>query len=327
MTRKMDPLIGWPHEGSPFHRGEQSVQGRVGVRAKLAEVADRLFRGAMPHQHRELFEKLPFLVVGSIDREGRVWASVLGAGPGFVHTPDASTLAIADLPAPRDPLSEALRVGAPVGLLGIELPTRRRNRANGVVESIDERGFAVHVQQSFGNCPKYIHVREVVPVRRTQGADVDVGPRLSPDAAKLVQRADTFFIASASAAAGSPDAAPSDGVDVSHRGGPQGFVRVDEEGGHSVLVIPDYVGNFFFNTLGNLAVNPRAGLIFLDFESGDVLQLTGRAEVVWDGPAVEAVAGAQRLLRFHVVAGRFRPAALPFRGRETSEETNAISRR
>jgi uncharacterized protein len=326
MSRHTNPLLGWPHDDSPFHRGERSVQSRVGVRAKLEEVADRLFRGAMPDQHRELFEKLPFLVVGSLDADRRVWASVLGGEPGFVHTPDASTLAIAAGLAAEDPLGEALRAGAPVGLLGIELATRRRNRVNGVVAAVDGAGLVVRVQQSFGNCPKYIHVRDVVPVHRQAGPGVELGPRLSPPAARLVAKADTCFIATASAAAGSPDAAPSEGVDVSHRGGPPGFVQVGEERERTVLTIPDYVGNFFFNTLGNLEVNSHAGLLFLDFQTGDILQLTGRVEVAWDGPEVEAIAHAQRLLRFLVDEGRWRPAAFPFRGEQGEPGPRTVPR-
>jgi uncharacterized protein len=313
MSRDTNPLLGWPHDAPPFHRGERAVQSRIGVRAKLAQVGDRLVRGAMPEEHRELLEKLPFLLLGALDEERRVWASVLSGAPGFVHTPDAGTVEVAARPAPDDPLRDALHVGAPIGLLGIELSTRRRDRVNGFVDAADERGLVVRVQQSFGNCPKYIHVREVVPMRREARASIRLGRHLSPAAAKLVRAADTFFIATASAAPGSPEAEPSEGIDVSHRGGPPGFVAVDEASDRSVLTIPDYVGNFFFNTLGNLAVNPRAGLLFLDFESGDLLQLSGRVELTWDGPEVDAVAGARRLLRFHVDEGRWRPAALPLR--------------
>ena len=88
-------------------------------------------------------------------------------------------------------------------------------------------------------------------------------------------------------------------------------MRVAGDGG--TLTVPDFVGNCFFNTLGNLAVNPRAGLLFVDFESGDLLQLAVTAEIVWDGPELAAFEGAERLLRMRVVSVLHRPAALPLR--------------
>ncbi|MDR5671235.1 pyridoxamine 5'-phosphate oxidase family protein, partial [Burkholderia cenocepacia] len=84
-------------------------------------------------------------------------------------------------------------------------------------------------------------------------------------------------------------------VDVSHRGGKAGFVRIGDDG---VLTIPDFAGNLFFATLGNFRVNPRAGIVFADFETGDVLQMTGEAEVDLDSPEIAAFQGAERLWRF-----------------------------
>ena len=104
-----------------------------------------------------------------------------------------------------------------------------------------------------------------------------------------------------------------EGVDVSHRGGKPGFVRVGVENGASVLTSPDFVGNFSFNTFGNLALNPRAGMLFVDFSSGDVLSLTGEAEVVWDGPELAAFVGAERLLKFRVAEGLLLESACPLR--------------
>jgi hypothetical protein len=287
-------------------------------------VGAKIFRDAMPSQHRDLFEKLPFLVIGALDDRGRPWAEVLAGRPGFVRTPDARTLDIAGRPSPRGPLANVER-GALVGVLGIELPTRRRNRVNGVVVASDAAHLAVHVHQSFGNCPKYIQVRR--PEVAGGGSVADAawtreGPRLSTAAATLVERADTFFIASASRDAadkpvvGASAQSRATGVDVSHRGGKPGFVRVTPGEGserRDVLTFPDFVGNFFFNTLGNLEVEPRAGLCFPDFATGDALALTGRAETIWDGPELEAFRGAERLVRFVVDEGWLAPASLALR--------------
>lgn len=301
----------------PFHAGEIAVQERAGVRARIAEIGPRVVRDFMPDQHRELFGKLPSLWVGSLDGDGRPWASLLVGEPGFVSAPDARHLRIAAGPGFGDPLAAALVPGAPLGLLGLEPATRRRNRMNGTVVAVDAGGFTVVVDQSFGNCPQYIQARaqhwaEPPAAHAKPRPVVTLGPRLDENAGRLVERSDTFFVASASAQA--RGAAGAEGVDVSHRGGKQGFVRVDTVGAASVLTIPDFRGNAMFQTLGNLAARPVAGLVFVDPERGDLLQLTGRAEIVWSGPEVDAFAGAQRLWRVAVEAGRFVAGAVPLRG-------------
>lgn len=296
--------------GTPaFHAGERALQARAGSLERLAEAGSRVIRPTMPDQHRAFFAQLPFMVTGSVDDAGQPWASVLAGPPGFVSAPAADRLQIAARPAAGDPLGEALVAGAPVGLLGIEPHTRRRNRANGRIATADDHGFGVQVMQSFGNCPKYIRARQAgfvadwptpEPIRRTPGLE-DADRR-------LIAAADTFFIASAHpAAVDSPD--PAHGVDVSHRGGKPGFVRVDGD----TLTIPDLAGNAYFNTLGNLQLNARAGLLFIDFASGDLLWLAADTEIIHDGPALAGFAGAQRLLRLRVREVRHQRAALPLR--------------
>lgn len=311
-------LPGWPGDDEPFHAGERELQARAGVRGRLAEIGHKVIRDFMPDQHRELFAKLPFLVAGSLDDERRPWASLLAGPPGFISSPDARELRVGALPWPGDPLAAHLAPGASLGLLGIELPTRRRNRMNGHVAAVDAQGFSVRVQQSFGNCPQYIQARAPLLLKQPEPVPVPVQARheaaeLGARAQALIARADTFFIATASADAGTSTETAAGGVDVSHRGGRPGFVRVQSHRGRSVLTAPDFRGNFFFNTLGNIAAHPRAGLLFIDFERGDLLSLTGSAEVLWDGPEVEAFAGAQRLLRIEVSAALWLEGALPWR--------------
>ncbi|PTL76767.1 pyridoxamine 5'-phosphate oxidase family protein [Vitiosangium sp. GDMCC 1.1324] len=286
------------------------------MRGRLEQTGRKIIRSFMPDQHRELFCKLPFLLVGSLDGERRPWASILVGAPGFVSSPDPRTLVISARPGFGDALGQNLTVGAPLGLLGIQLETRRRNRMNGTVVELDEDRFAVQVGQSFGNCPQYIQARDPVfvaePSRVIEPRPVrKEGPLLSGASAGLIERADTFFIASASPAARGGE--PVDGVDVSHRGGKPGFVRVTEEAGRTVLTAPDFSGNLQFNTLGNLVLHPRAGLLFVDFTSGGLLSLTGETEIVWDGPEVEAFTGAERLLRFRVTEGTWIENGVPLR--------------
>jgi hypothetical protein len=272
----------------------------------LQELGPRVIRDHMPEQHRAFFEQLPTLLVGSLDEAERPWATMLAGLPGFLHAPDSRHLRVDALPHADDPLQGRLRVGAALGLLGIESQTRRRNRMNGTVSAVDRQGFVVRVEQSFGNCPQYIQARS--PQWVGEGAAVSAatpeGPHLSVGASALIAQADTLFIASA---------APGLGADVSHRGGKPGFVRIDETDSGSVLTLPDFRGNFFFNTLGNIAASGRAGLLVVDHGTGGTLQLTGRAAVIADGPEVASFAGAQRLLRIHVEAGRWTPGALPLR--------------
>jgi predicted pyridoxine 5'-phosphate oxidase superfamily flavin-nucleotide-binding protein len=290
-----------------FHSGERAVQARVGVAERLARVGDRAIRRGMPEQHRQFFQLLPFVLIGSIDRTGQPWASVLAGKPGFVSSPDTHTLCIRTSPTPGDPLIENLHAGAQVGVLGLQPHTRRRNRANGVVSAVDHDGFAVTVMQSFGNCPKYIQAREPRYVSRSAAARFEIPHTLSESAIRLIRGADTFLIATAH-----PDAtrggSRAHGVDVSHRGGRPGFVGLDESGR---LTVPDFVGNFFFNTLGNVELHPFAGLLFMDYESGDLLSVAATVAVIWDGPEVAAFEGAQRLVRFTPREIRSADAALP----------------
>ena len=305
---------------SPYHEGEQALQRRTGMRERVERVGRKVIRDFMPDQHRELFEALPMLLVGSLDARRRPWASILTGLPGFLRSPDPRTLEVHAPALHGDPLGGHLAPGVPLGLLGIELETRRRNRMNGRVLQAGKQGFTVRVEQSFGNCPKYIPSRRHEFVDDPKSVTIPKpvhgeGPALSDKAARMVRGADTFFIASAAPGPGGDTQ-----LDVSHRGGKPGFVRLTEEDGRAVLTSPDFSGNFHFATLGNLAINPRAGLLFIDFASGDLLSLTGEAGIIWEGAEVDAFAGAQRLLQIRVDDGFRIESAIPLRWSAPVEE-------
>jgi predicted pyridoxine 5'-phosphate oxidase superfamily flavin-nucleotide-binding protein len=286
-----------PSTSSPFHPAELALQERFGRRKMLEAPARRSVRDHLIPQHRDFFQQLPFILVGSIDPSGQPWASIVAGMPGFATSPDPQHLHITVLPHPDDPLARNLAIDAPVALLGIELATRRRNRLNGTVTAVDAGGWTVGVVQSFGNCPQYIQSRDfrlLDPATDSGTQHSSRNQRLSVEDQALIAGADTFFIASANLR---KEDGESYGVDVSHRGGRPGFVRID---GDRTLTVPDFIGNFFFNTIGNLQVNPRAGLLFPDFSTGDVLLLRTRTNVIWDGAEVRAFQGAQRLLRFEI---------------------------
>ncbi|VVD66718.1 pyridoxamine 5'-phosphate oxidase family protein [Pandoraea terrigena] len=295
------------HPASPFHPGELAVQTRAGSREAIAEVGARVIRAAMPDQHRQFFAQLPFLVVGALDAHGHPWATLLSGAPGFAHAPDATLLRVNALPPATDPLHGAVTLGAPVGVLGLAPSTRRRNRVNGRVVDADTDGFAIRVDQSFGNCPQYIRQREITPQRHSAPARAErPQTSLDDDAQRQIASADTFFIATHYA--GDRTTERSAGTDVSHRGGKPGFVRVDDA---NTLMWPDFRGNAYYNTLGNLYANPSAGLVFVDFTSGDFLHVTGDADILWQDEATSGFAGAQRLVRMRVREVRRVRGALP----------------
>lgn len=261
----------------PWHAGEIALQETLGVAARMDEIGRKVIRNYMPDQHRDFFAQLPFAVFGSVDSEGRPWATLRAGEEGFMHSPDPQRLELALPPEPDDPAQDGLRDGAAVGMLGIELHTRRRNRLNGRLRALGGGRFEIAVGESFGNCPQYIHQRDYRYERlpgEPSGLPARSLPQLDALARDLVGRSGTFFVATYSGEGEEMR------VDVSHRGGAPGFVRIKADG---TLVVPDYEGNRFFSTLGNILLNGKAGLVFADFDSGGLLQMSGSARVVLNG--------------------------------------------
>lgn len=282
---------------SPWHPGETALQRRTGVEARMEEVGRRVIRDHLIDQHRDFYPLLSMVVLGSVDGAGRPWATIRTGEPGFLSSPDPYRL-LARIPVdPADPAQLDPAAASPVGLLGIDLVTRRRNRLNGLAHWSPE-GLEIAVRESFGNCPKYIQLRHLRAVETAPGEPRRSTALTDADHA-LIQAADTVYVASHADVGGERR------VDVSHRGGTAGFVRADDDGW---LVIPDLPGNRFFSTLGNIAMNGRAGLTFADFTSGDLLQMTGDAEVLGEGDG--GFEGAERLWRFRPTTIVNRPGTL-----------------
>ncbi|UWQ77118.1 pyridoxamine 5'-phosphate oxidase family protein [Leisingera sp. M658] len=303
---------------SPFHEGEQEMQRRAGKRDAMEAFARRVIRPFMPDQHREFYAQLPFLAAGAVDHQGWPWASLLCGPPGFAATPDARHLHVSLSGGTGDPVHAAIRKGAPLGLLGIELHSRRRNRVNGRVIAAARNGFTLRVDQSFGNCPQYIQLRELKPAEAQTPAKPQRFDRFGSAHTALISDADMFFAASHVPAAEHPER---EGVDVTHRGGRPGFVRIDG----NTLTIPDFPGNNHFNTLGNFLLNPRAGLAFADFTTGSLLLLTGTVELLDENhPDVTAFHGAERGWRFTLHQGVWLKGALPFRAERGAFSPNTM---
>ena len=305
------PATADDHAPSPFHRGELAIQRRLGVSGKIDRFGRVGIRDFMPEQHREFFSQLAMFFIGSVDAQERPWASVLYGQPGFIQSPSERLLRFAFSPAAEDPFAGSFRSGAAVGGLGIELHSRRRNRVNGKLAIDPARGgFDFRIDQSFGNCAKYIQARKARFVRDPSQAvarRVRSFTRFDGECATILERCDTFFIASRFGAD------PNDrrhGVDVSHRGVPAGLLMAVDD---RTLRWPDYRGNFFFNTFGNIELDPRCGLLIVDFDTGDMLQLTGTANVSWEALQDRATPeGAQRMVEFSLEEGIYAANALPF---------------
>ncbi|GAA1578557.1 pyridoxamine 5'-phosphate oxidase family protein [Kribbella sancticallisti] len=267
-----------------YHPGERLAQQRAGLRTE-AERSRPAIGTSIPGVAARFITEQHFLVLGAADPDGRMWASLLVGEPGFAAALDEFTLDVAAVPADGDPLRSVLTHAAPVGAILIDPATRRRMRVNGDAEPT-RAGLRIAVRQVYANCPKYIQQRrieEVAPVGSTNAREsvaLDAGQR------QLIAAADTFFVATRSAGGE---------ADASHRGGNRGFVQVL---GDRSLRWPDYVGNAMMMTLGNLQEDPAAGLLFVDWETGTTLQVSGRAQVEWD--ADPGVPGAQRQVSFEV---------------------------
>jgi hypothetical protein len=283
----------------------------------MGELGSKVIRDQMIEQHRTFYPQLPFVVLGAVDPEGDIWATLRDGEPGFMHAVDPYRL---HLQLPRDasdPADRGMDDGQAVGLLGIDLLTRRRNRLNGTLSRNNNHSVDICVEQSYGNCPRYIQQRKFSIHSDSRTATAQWIEQLDTDARDLISSADSFFVASYV-----NDTASGRQVDVSHRGGKPGFVRLDEDG---TLTIPDFAGNLFFNTLGNFVLNPKAGLVFVDFTTGDLLQMTGDVALILDSGTLGTFEGAERLWRFsprHIVR---RSNALALRWSTTPDGSSPYS--
>jgi len=258
---------------SVYHDGEKKIQKLAGVSQQAEQLSGMVQDSlTLPAVHFLLAQR--FAALSTIAKDGSLWVSGLVGEPGFIypvaaeqividaHTLPKSDILWTNLTAPGSAQSKN------AGMVAINFGLRRRLRINGKLRADDE--FLVFdIEQTYGNCPKYIQRRELEEDQTLATPDqlkASSGSELTEQDTRLISEADTFFIGSF---------AQDGGADASHRGGLPGFVQVLNK---NHLRFPDYSGNNMFNTLGNLAVNHNLGLLFVDFTSGDSLQVSGRAE-------------------------------------------------
>lgn len=260
-------------EKFPFHRGERAIQERAGEQSMADRnsgvVTDTVISGA-----RAFINKQFMLVLGTVDKVGGVWSSILFGKPGFVHTELGTSIIVDVVAADRDgtdPFWANIETNSSVGMLFIELGSRRRYRVNGSLTSNRVDGIEIGVREAYPNCPKYIqrrHLRDLGEV--SLSGKREEGTTINAVVTGLVRQADTLFVASHH---------PQFGSDVSHRGGAPGYISILDG---NTLRIPDYPGNCLYNTFGNFEVNPRAGLCIPDFAGNRLIQLSGEATLHWD---------------------------------------------
>jgi predicted pyridoxine 5'-phosphate oxidase superfamily flavin-nucleotide-binding protein len=259
-----------------FHDGELAVQRRAGVAGEAQRLVGVLAPPSLDGGAGRFLRERTFAALTARDRDGRLWTSPLAGPRGFLDGSD-TTLRVHAVPAQGDPL-HGLAAGRPVGMIAIDFATRRRLRVNGTLTGVGD-GLEIDVDQAFGNCPQYIQQRSLDPARASaEPGPVRLSTELDPAQAALIRRADTFLLGTAH---------PQRGVDTSHRGGAPGFVRVNGNG----LWWPDYPGNNMFNSMGNIAVDGSTSLLFPDFATGTILQLSGTATIDWVPPDDEGGTG------------------------------------
>ena len=268
-----------------FHEGEKSIHRNLGIDERVSMLGQHMIRDHMPEEHRLFFNQLDSMHIGLVDESGHPWATLRTGEPGFIQSPTNQTLTINSQPLRGEPDNLQLQPGAKISLVGLEFSTRRRNRVNATVTSVAGDEMVLKVDQSYGNYPKYIQQREVTQKRietdpnqagKSTLLTKQTADKLSLDDQKLLTTADTLFIASR---APTLDHDARAGVDINHRGGLPGFITVLDE---NTLQIPDYKGNNFFNTLGNIALDPRVGVQVIDFETGTALNFQGMAKIITD---------------------------------------------
>jgi predicted pyridoxine 5'-phosphate oxidase superfamily flavin-nucleotide-binding protein len=256
-----------------YHEGELAVQKEAGeheaARRHGIGISSRIVPGA-----RTFLERQRLLALSTTGDDGQLWTSVWWGEAGFVRSADGRLVSIQRklmTASAEDPVQRRLGIGRSVGMLAIELASRRRLRINGIIEHVADDEIAVLVRESVPNCPKYIQRREV-QVQEAAAAAIPAttaarGRELDSTRRTIVQLADTAFVGSVH---------PERGADTSHRGGAPGFIKVVDS---RTLRIPDYAGNSMFMTLGNFAVDSRASLAVIDFDLGLVVSLSGHARL------------------------------------------------
>ncbi|KAL1966972.1 hypothetical protein VTN77DRAFT_3716 [Rasamsonia byssochlamydoides] len=313
-----------------WHDGEKEMHNLLRVPERENPSVPCLSPGA-----GHLLAKAPLLALGAIDQHGRPWSTIWGGEEGFARPIAQSIIGIRALvDRVYDPVLDILLGKSSDGEvvkaegqrkmvsgLAFDLEHRKRVKlfgkmvAGSLAESDNEqtskdlgRGqvqLVVKIEESLGNCPKYMNKKHIVPALPEPKLISD-SPQLPQLAIDLLDCADCFFLSSSHQDVD---------MDTNIRGGSPGFVRVlSNDPSGAVLVYPEYSGNRLYQTLGNLRTNPRAGYIFPDFQTGDALYLTGRTEILVGKDADAILPRSNLAVKVTVATARFVEKGLSFRG-------------
>lgn len=316
----------------PFHEGETRMHKQLKVPS-----LDNPTAGMLTQQAVFMLQKAPLLAIGTLDSEGHPWTSLWGGEPGFSEPLGSGVVGTrTPVDSSWDPVVQALVGHAAKGEmakgndkmvsgLSFDLMTRKRVKIFGRVMAgcVDELETAskddpekgseppnvkqdqiqlvTRIEQSLGNCPKYINQYEIQPAPVASKLAYE-GPSLSPEAKSLILGSDMFFLSSAT----------DQDMDTNHRGGPSGFVRIISD---TEIVYPEYSGNRLYQSLGNLDVNPKIGLTFPNYVTGDVLYATGTTEILIGGDAAALLPGSNLAIKIKLHKVRLVQSGLPFRGK------------
>ena len=254
-----------------FHEGERSVQRRVGE----VQAADRnspMIAAQIPAGALAFLHEQSLLVLAVLD-EGRMWCLPMAGKAGWMSaTRDSVSLDLEQMTGPIDRrILQAAEAGQKVGGVVLDFAKRRRLRINGQLERVSDKRMLLAIAEAYPNCPKYITQRSLVWSEAWSGelsrGPVSEGERLTPEQRAAFETTDIFFIATQH---------PERGLDASHRGGNPGFVVSASD---RSIRFPDYEGNSLYNTLGNLEIDQRVGILLPDFRKGKALAITGSAAV------------------------------------------------
>lgn len=267
---------------SPFHSGEQQIQHQRGVREEAEQRGLKMLTPTLQPAQQSFAQQRHFVMTAHCDEQGLPWAGLMVGPTGFIsfNAADAFNInwqqakTIAPLP---------LQAGQALGLLAIDFDTRRRLRINSRLFNHGATQWQLTIDQGYGNCPKYIQDQSMQTQAFFKPIRVNQSTTLNERQSQWIRNSHTFFIATSSGMT-SPDTSHQQqalGADISHRGGDPGFIELSTNAaGQQQLWFEDYSGNNMFNTLGNIQRHPFAGLLFINFDCGAMLQISGKASLL-----------------------------------------------
>ncbi len=278
------------------HEGELYVQKRRHAPSDTHTAVSRMIDDDMPDQHSEFFTHLSYFGISTIDADGRPWATIIVGSPiTLIHAVSKMQLDVSAVLPEGDPFFSSVisTVNATCRYfagVGVDFSNRRRNKVAGFITASEVVGNTLNLSlitnESLGNCPKYITIRKLEYYKRHPqiGADHRNADNVSlnQECRDIINQASTIFLATRHTTNVSDNTAD---LGLNQRGGPPGFVRTYEENGNTYIVIPDFSGNRFYQSLGNIETDRVAGVVFPSFTTGDMLHVTGIAENIYDDEA------------------------------------------